>query len=388
MAIQSAEPIICIAHAHKSAYSETFIHAHINRLPARVKVLYGGMFPRRQEDDRSIVSLPWFLVYSAALFSSKVWGRPAAETQDALTGFIQARALGRFLKENRVEVMLAEYGQIGVSVMDACQRAGIPLVVHFHGADAYLRADLEKYGASYRRMFQVAAAVIAVSRDMEKQLLSLGAPRDRLHYNPYGVDGSLFVPTDPGANPPVFVATGRFVDKKAPHLTLLAFKQVVEACPESRLVMLGDGTLQEACQQLTRALGISGQVAFLGACSHTEVAARMGLARAFVQHSVTTDSGDCEGTPVSVIEAGAAGLPVVSTRHAGIKEAVIHGETGFLVEEGDIDGMARHMIALAQDGKLASALGRQAAAHIAAHFSMEKSISRLWEIMSHVMRPR
>lgn len=388
MALRSEPPIICIAHMHKSAYSESFIQAHLTRLPARIRALYGGVFPRRQENDRGIVPLPWLLAYRVAQFSSSLWGRPAEPALNRLGSSIHNRSLARFLRDNQVDAVLAEYGQIGTTVMDACQRAEVPFIVHFHGGDAYVRSHLENFGSSYRRMFQAADAVIAVSRDMERQLLTLGAPRERLHCNVYGVDCSLFTQNNPGANPPVFIAVGRFVDKKAPHLTLLAFKQTVEVCPESRLMMIGDGQLWEACQQLARALNISDRVDFLGACSHGEVAAYMGQARAFVQHSLTTGPGDSEGTPVSIMEAGAAGLPVVSTRHAGIVDVVIHGETGFLVDEGDVDSMSKYMISLAQEEKLATTLGQNARERISNYFSMERSIGCLWEIITNVIHSR
>jgi glycosyltransferase involved in cell wall biosynthesis len=86
------------------------------------------------------------------------------------------------------------------------------------------------------------------------------------------------------------------------------------------------------------------------------------------------------------MEAGAAGLPVVSTRHAGIVDVVIEGKTGFLVEEGDVKGMARCMLRLALDGKEASRLGRQAREHVRREFSLDKSIATLWRIIDDASR--
>jgi glycosyltransferase involved in cell wall biosynthesis len=104
-------------------------------------------------------------------------------------------------------------------------------------------------------------------------------------------------------------------------------------------------------------------------------------ARVFVQHSVRTSGGDSEGTPVSILEAGATGLPVVSTRHAGIKDVVQHKSTGFLVEEGDVEGMAEYMLELGSKPSLAGSMGRQARQHIAQNFSLEENIRRLSEVL-------
>jgi glycosyltransferase involved in cell wall biosynthesis len=92
-------------------------------------------------------------------------------------------------------------------------------------------------------------------------------------------------------------------------------------------------------------------------------------------------SGDREGTPVAILEAAASGLPVIATRHAGIPEAVIHGETGLLVDELDIEAMAEHIAVLATDAGLAGALGRRARQHIRVNYSMAKSVQGLNTIL-------
>jgi glycosyltransferase involved in cell wall biosynthesis len=237
-------------------------------------------------------------------------------------------------------------------------------------------------------LFHVAVGIIAVSRHMEKQLLQLGALRQTLCYNPYGVDVSLFRGADPLRAPPLFVSVGRFVDKKAPLLTLLAFADVFKEVPAARLAMIGDGPLLESSKQLAHALGLGNAVDFRGARPHVEVAITMQRARAFVQHSLQTSYGDSEGTPVAVLEASATGLPVISTRHAGIAEVVLDGETGLLVEEGDVDRMARAMLLVAGDAELAHRLGSAARKRIEEQFTMESSIDGLWRIIEAAIGSR
>jgi glycosyltransferase involved in cell wall biosynthesis len=72
---------------------------------------------------------------------------------------------------------------------------------------------------------------------------------------------------------------------------------------------------------------------------------------------------------------------VISTRHGGIPDVVRHGETGLLVEEGDVAGMAGQMLRLLHDPAQAAALGRAARRHVSEHFSSERSIGRLWAII-------
>jgi glycosyltransferase involved in cell wall biosynthesis len=174
---------------------------------------------------------------------------------------------------------------------------------------------------------------------------------------------------------------GRFVEKKAHFLTILAFERARRQCPEIRLSFAGDGPLLDSCKQLIRALRLEGVVEFLGVVSHDKVPAMIRSFRGFVQHSVTAPSGDSEGNPVAVMEAGASGLPVVSTRHAGIPDTVAHGETGLLSEELDIDSMANHIALLARDPSLAATMGENARARIQNFFSMERSIQGLYGIL-------
>jgi glycosyltransferase involved in cell wall biosynthesis len=244
-----------------------------------------------------------------------------------------------------------------------------------------VRDVLEEHRETYPLMFNQAAAIIAVSRSMQRKLISMGAPAERLHYNPYGIDCSMFGGARPGNAKPLFIAVGRFVEKKAPQVTLRAFSQVHRKFPITQLRMIGDGPLLEECKTLAASLGVASAVTFLGAQQHTAVQAEMRGARCFLQHSVEAASGDCEGTPLGILEAGASGLPVVATRHAGIPDVVIEGETGFLVDEHDVDGMAAHMLRLVEEPETAARMGEAARNHISTNFSQEQSLIKLWKIV-------
>jgi colanic acid/amylovoran biosynthesis glycosyltransferase len=358
-----------------NAYSETFIRAHIERLPAEVHVLYGGHLPTLADDGMPLVKKYGTVQRIHFRLAQQLRGLPWDGRAK------QTAAIERFLRQHRIQAVLAEYGHTGSAMMGVCAQAGIPLIVHFHGVDAYKSDILSQHKQAYTELFELAAAIVVVSRDMYAQLLKLGAPEGKLHYNPYGVDMSRFAGASPGEAAPHFVATGRFVDKKGPLLTLLAFRQVLDILPEARLVMIGDGPLLEASRQLARSMGFAHAVDFRGVQPHSEVAAAMQNARAFVQHSLRPSDGDSEGTPVAVLEASATGLPVISTRHAGIPDVVVEGETGILVEEGDVDGMAQAMIRLAQEPELAAKIGRAGRRRVEEHFTMDKSIGNLWQII-------
>jgi glycosyltransferase involved in cell wall biosynthesis len=270
--------------------------------------------------------------------------------------------------------------------MAACDQVGIPLIVHFHGYDASVYSVLEDHRESYREMFRKSAAIIAVSRAMQRKLISLGAPAEKVHYNPYGINCDEFTGAEPSEAPPNFVAVGRFVEKKAPQLTLRAFAEVHHKFTEARLRMIGDGPLFDECRALARELHVETAVAFLGSQPPDVVRGELRNARCFVQHSVEAANGDCEGTPLGILEAQASGLPVVSTRHAGIPDVVVEGETGFLVAEGDVHGMANAMATLLEEPHLAGKLGASARQRIKLNFSEGLSLKRLMAIIESCIR--
>src|SRR5262249_18295845 len=108
----------------------------------------------------------------------------------------------------RPGAVLAEYGPMGVAVSPACKHADTPLIVHFHGFDASVHTVLQENAQKYPDMFQQASAVIAVSRAMERKLVSLGAAPEKVRYNAYGVDCQQFWGGSPASMGPKFLAVG------------------------------------------------------------------------------------------------------------------------------------------------------------------------------------
>lgn len=362
---------VCVIQPNCDAYSERLIRDQLERLPANVTMLCDGWFPRRLWNGERL--------QPAALAIARRVAN--ALHSPALANRVSRLGLTRFLRRHHVDVVLAQYGPVGCAIMDACRDADVPLVVQFHGFDAHYRPTLDHHRDQYQRLFTHAVALIAVSRHMAKQLVALGAPPEKVHCNPGGVDCARFNGAHPALAPRQFVNVARFVDKKAPHLTLNAFQRVQAAYPDATLVMIGDGPLLASSRDVARSIGIESAVDFRGACSAFEVRSALRSARAFVLHSIETADGDSEGTPIALLEAAATGLPVVATRHAGIADVVIEGGTGYLVEEHDVDAMAERMISLAADPDLAARQGAAGRAHVAANYSIEKHIAALWTVI-------
>ncbi|MCU0437517.1 MAG: glycosyltransferase family 4 protein [Raineya sp.] len=362
----------CVAYPNKNNYSETFIYNHIQYLNPP-HVLFGGWRPYRTIENKSIFDFPFSEPFRILLkrFFPKYYHQ------------FYTQYLKKFLKKNNIQTVLAEYGVLGTCVMDACIATETPYIVHFHGFDASDKNTLESFRLDYQKMFETCKAICVVSWDMKKALLNLGAPESKIHHTPYGVNTSLFEQKSysSGKN---LIAVGRFTAKKAPHLTLKAFARVLKEEPEAKLSMIGTGELWEDAKKLALDLKINNHVEFLGVKKPQEIAYLLQKSDIFVQHSmIDVVTGDSEGTPNTILEAACTGLPIVSTFHAGIKEAVDNEKTGFLVEEGDWESMADKMIFLLKNPAIAEQMGRAGRQKMQREYHLESQIEKLHQIIIH-----
>jgi colanic acid/amylovoran biosynthesis glycosyltransferase len=269
----------------------------------------------------------------------------------------RAEAVKQFLQEHDVNVIMAEYLEHGVEWMDLARKLGIRFFGHAHGYDVSRLLRERKWRAAYPGYNQT-DGVICVSHFSAARLAAVGVAASKIHVIPCGVP----VLDEPLRRTPHAqvrcLAVGRMVAKKAPLLTLEAFRQAAGACADLQLDYLGGGELLPAAQQFVHDHALEHCVTLHGAQPHATVQRLLQEADVFVQHSITDPTtGDEEGLPVAILEAMAHNLPVVATRHAGIPEAVQHGVTGYLVNEADSANMAERLVALACNADLRASMG-------------------------------
>jgi len=358
---------------------ETFVQSHISGIRANVFFYYGDLIPRYLEGEGL------FSMNSQSLNNKKAWLRIFKNLnvfKYKASGLgLKSYLFAQSLKAHHIDVVLAEYGTTSAEITDACKYVKIPLIAHFHGRDSSDYNVLKSYREKYQRMFDYASSVIAVSHEMEKRLMALGCPKDKLVYAPCVPEDSFFK-EEALLTKPQFVFVGRFTEKKAPYAVLLAFKRVVDEYANAKLLMIGDGDLFNSTKNMAKILELSNNVEFLGTQNPDRIIETMKESLAYVQHSIITDEGDMEGTPVAVMEASAMGLPVISTFHAGIPDVVVDGETGLLCKELDVDKMASDMLRLLKDKDFAVKLGRNGKQR------MKKYFTKKWQmdILTNVVK--
>jgi glycosyltransferase involved in cell wall biosynthesis len=174
----------------------------------------------------------------------------------------------------------------------------------------------------------------------------------------------------------LFVCVARFAPQKNHLLLLKAFAQGPASEPNAHLILVGDGVLREQLKREAENLRITRQVHFLGL--RADIPDVLGAMDVFVL------SSDWEGNPLSVMEAMAAGLPVVSTDAGGVPDLVENGKHGVVVRVGDLHGFAESLILLSRDKELRESLGKAAGQRARERFdvsAMVRSYEQVYEAL-------
>jgi len=239
------------------------------------------------------------------------------------------------------DVILAHFGSAGAAIAPVAFEMRIPLVVVFHAFDLFTRP----FGpATYKELWASGAKAVTVCEHSKRRLLELGCPAKGVQTIHCGVDISRFSPAEdwPTREKGLrLVAIGRFVEKKGFDDLILAVGTLRSRRAQPiRLDIWGDGPLKGRLECLAQRLGLSTTVFFKGIVASRDVPRLLRQYDAFVSPSRTARNGDSEGIPVTILEAQAAGLPVVATRHAGIPEGIPRENHYLLAREGDARDLA------------------------------------------------
>lgn len=365
---------VCIVCPRMGVRSETFIRRHVNE--------YFGNAPSIAWDPPDDPAWEPHGPHMIVNDFGSGWSKVSKPLLQRLPGYRWEDRVGRFLRRHRINVVIGEYLNFAHLFIPVCGRLGIRLIAHGHGYDLSKNLRNPQWQQAYHDLNRVAAVVVPSERS-KAALAGAGIEPRVIRVKPYGVD----VPDSPPNRVPrtrvECLAVGRMVGKKAPILLLDSFRRACARYPDLHLSYVGDGPLFPAARHYVDALGLGNHVSLLGPQDHSEVARLMASADLFLQHSVVDPvTGDEEGLPVAILEASASALPVVSTVHAGIPEAVDDGVSGFLVKEGDVQGMADAIVALASDGQRRIEMGLAGWRRVREQFSTAREREAFNELLN------
>ena len=315
----------------------------------------------------------------------------------SVAGEILFRALGFHpsfffhMREIKPELVHAHFGQSGYSFLGLKRRFGLPMVTSFYGYDiSRLLVRKPEWRKRYRELFRTGDAFLVEGEKMKNTLIELGCPEEKAHIQHLGIDLEAidFRPRRMGEDGEtrILISAG-FREKKGIPYAVEAFGRLRGRRPglKLRLTILGDSDGsrdQEAEKKKILAgieeYGVGESVDMLGFRPYSVHLNELGKHHIFLSPSVVSAEGDTEGgVPMAIIEATASGMPVVSTRHCDIPEAIIDGENGLLAPERDAEALCEKLEFLVDNPERWEEMGRWGREHTEKNYDLAKQSERL-----------
>ncbi|MDD9741389.1 glycosyltransferase [Marinovum sp. SP66] len=258
--------------------------------------------------------------------------------------------------------------------MLASELSGIPYSFTLHGPDIFFAPDHWRLDEKIARARFVAC--ISEFCRAQAMIFSDRALWDKLHIVHCGIDPARYDPA-PRQGPPHLTFVGRLAAVKGVPVLLEALSILKGELPGLRVTLIGDGPERARLEQDAADLGLRDMVDFAGYRSQSEVARALKVTDALVLPSFA------EGVPVVLMEAMAAGRPVITTGVAGVSELVEHGKSGFLVPPGDAQRLAQAIRAVLADPDRRVEMGRAGRTRVVEDFDIGKEaawLGRLFEV--------
>ena len=273
------------------------------------------------------------------------------------------RYFRRALADEGYDVVVEDLNKVPVFAPRWCGAPSLLLVHHLFGATAFAAGPAPVALATVLMERTIPRAyhgvpIVAVSESTRDDLVMRGLDPAAISVVPNGIDVDRFTPGAPGERyeAPTLVFLGRLNRYKRVDLVLEALTHLVARGLDVRFMVAGAGDERGPLEALSAKLGLSGRVRFLGFVSEEK---KVEILRRSWVHVLTSAK---EGWGISNIEAAACGTPTVASDSPGLRESVVHGETGLLVPHGDVSALAAALHSLLTEPETRAAMGRSAEA--------------------------
>lgn len=373
------EPVLAIVVPDLFHASTTFFHEHIAAIwPGRTVVVHLSSTGEPARTDVPVVEIaaprllptPRLPLVGALMRQANVWRRSRLSGADR-------RSVEAFLRAHGVTHLFAEFAHVGTTIAPLARRLGLPLTSMSHGYDINVLGEMPQWRLRYRRYFRSAARLVAVVPFLRDRMVRIGADPARIEVIPCAVEADDYAVIDQDRGPVRVAMVSRMVEQKGPLQSLRAFALAHAERPELVLEVVGNGPLMPAVEAEVAALGIGDAVTLHHDQPHAVALRVIARAHLFLQHCMTVPQQGIESQGVSVVEAMGHGAVAIVTRHGGLTDHVAGGTRGLAVDDGDVAGMARAIVAMVDDPAARARIGAAARAWVLATFSRAVVYPRL-----------
>jgi len=322
----------------------------------------------------TLKSIGWLI---KDIFSVGIVSRNAA---GMVYRYFSAAKLARFIQKNNIKHTHVHFAHIPTDIaMYAACMTDTDFSVTSHANDIFQRGWLLKEKIERSKFF------VTIS-EFNKTYLSSLAPqvKDKIKVIYCGVDITKFTYRESVDNSVfTFGFLARLVEKKGVEYLIKACQQLKTEHPNFKVEIVGDGPLTDSLKALTTELNLNSHISFLGQMPNNQVSSWLKKLNAFVLPSVKDANGDMDGIPVSLMEAMASGVPVISTDLSGIKELVIDQKTGFLATSACEKDLANKMTnILTAEQSQQQTISKQAQQHVVNCFNQRANAEKIGSLIT------
>jgi len=358
---------------------QAFLHNMALRLDPDRLVVYASTWKRSREG-----------VAATAAFDAE---QPFTVVRDRTTMLLPTpgatrRAVGLLREHGCTSVWFGAAAPLGL-MAPALRRAGAErIVATTHGHEAGW-AQLPAARQLLRRIGEATDTITYLGEYTRSRIATALSPEaaSRMVQLPPGVDEKTFHPASGGdeirsrlglTDRPVVVCVSRLVRRKGQDTLIRAMPAILAAVPDTVLLIVGGGPYEKDLRRLARETGVAGSVRFTGPVPWEELPAHYGAGDVFAMPCRTRRGGlDVEGLGIVYLEASATGLPVVAGDSGGAPDAVLDGETGWVVRGGDASQTADRIVALLDAPALRRRMGERGRAWVEERWRWDLLAERL-----------
>jgi colanic acid/amylovoran biosynthesis glycosyltransferase len=304
-----------------------------------------------------------------------------------------------YLMKDKPNLVHAHFGPSGYSFLKLKKIFRLPLITTFYGRDlSLLPTQYPEWKKKYKKLFREGELFLVEGNYMKKCLVELGCLEEKIIVQHLGIDLEQinFIPRKLSNDEEIrILISSSFTEKKGIPYAIEAFGLVKQKNPELnlKLTIIGDsqgGTTGEIEKKkildIIKKYNLKDYIDMLGYQPYLVFLKELYRHHIFLHPSIHASTGDTEGgAPVSIIEASASGMPILSTTHCDIPEVVKDGEGGYLVAERDVNALAERLEFLVLYSGIWEQMGKKGRLHIEKNHDIKKQVQKLEEIYDKVL---
>jgi colanic acid/amylovoran biosynthesis glycosyltransferase len=306
-------------------------------------------------------------------------------------GIVPKTVLRRIVEINP-QLIHAHFGIDGTYILPLAKKLRVPLVVSFLGTDATLKDEIARFSSlgqnlyliRRKRLIHEAEPIVVPSKFLKKKVIEHGFSKEKIKLIHHGVDLQIFSPSNKNFRQGHIVFVGRLVPVKGLDYLIKALGEISKDVNGFFLSIIGDGPMRAEYETLA-GIEIGNGYQFLGSQPHEVVRDLLSTCDVFSVPSVSLNNGQAESFGLVFAEAQAMGIPVVSFDSGGISEVVENGVTGILVQEKNVEYLAKALKQLLIAPDLRNKMSKAARERAVRMFDLKKQNAKLESLYDEIL---